>query len=748
MDIQTQLITVDETTCDREPIHILGHIQPQGFFIATDSSFTILQISANLPEFLEISAEEMIGKEIASFGFIGLEDKLRLSQMRPVKKANYFEVAVKKKDTTIFFDAIVHFSGSKLIIEFEPCIAELPPKIYHELLYDLTYLSTGSQSSTEVLNHAATLLKKYIGYDRVMIYRFMKDGHGQVVAEEKEEYLEPLLGIYYPASDIPKQARELFIKNVVRIIADVDAKDVALIPYLVNNEPTDLTFSNLRSVSPMHIQYLKNMGVKASFSISIIIDGALWGLIACHQYKSAKFLTFAERQNCVMISRFLSASIQSWLHLEEKDLKNSITTVINTLVSQIKQNWNIPFGLTNYGTTLINMFDGCSVAMVFEDNIYTLGETPSEQEIRELAQWLGDTTEKYFETNRLPQLFSPAKTYKQIASGLFSITLSKEMKEYILWFKPELIEQVNWGGNPKKAVEINIESGNVTLTPRKSFAKWTEALELHSAPWKDAEIAGALQLREELLQIINFKANELRRFTEKLRMANQELNAFSYTVSHDLRTPLTSIYSYCELLLEDAGRKNDTPSKELLQLIIKNVTRMNEMIRAILEYAKINKTDINKTMVVMPAILRDVIAAIKSTLHKEVTIQIEQTPSLFAEPAMVTQIFQNLIENAAKYSITKEKPHIVIRGEEHDEEVIYSVKDNGIGIDMKYADKIFEIFSRLHTESTYPGYGVGLSIVKRIMERFNGKVWLESKRNQGSIFYISFPKQQQHDQQL
>lgn len=740
MNTLTQLSKVDQTNCDREPIHILGHIQPQGFFIASDKTFKLVQVSTNLAHYLDVKVENLLGKPLTNLGFIGLEDKIQLLQIKKTKQIDVFEVAYSKNEHIDCFDAIAHYSGDKLIIELEPCVAEPTAVIYQELLNRLSYLSTRSESREDVLRQAATIIKKYTGYDRVMIYQFMKDGHGQVVAEDKEDYLEPFLGMYYPASDIPKQARELFIKNVVRIIADVDAVDIPLHPYLVNGEPADLSLCNLRSVSPMHIQYLKNMGVKASFSISIIIDGTLWGLIACHHYSDGKFLPYTFRQNCVLISRLLSATIQSWIHKEEENLRLKTNAGIKTLVTQIKQNWNIPFGLTNYHTTVGNLFDCSGAALLLEDKIYLLGNTPTQEEVKELVQWLNDTTDKYFETNRLPLLFTPAKAWRKTASGLLSITLSKELKEYIIWFKPEIIEEVSWGGNPEKAMEINKENGEVTLTPRKSFAKWTQELEFHATPWKDAEIAGILQLREELLQIINYKANELRQFNEKLRFAYQELDAFSFTVSHDLRTPLTSIYSYCELLMEFAEKNNDTESKEILRLVLKNVKGMNEMIKAILKYAKINSADLKKTLVHMQPILEQVVTSVKSNYKKDIIITLNNMPDLFAENIMVTQIFQNLVDNAAKYSFSKDKPVITIVGEERDDEVVYSIRDNGIGIEMKYADKVFEIFSRLHNQSTYEGYGVGLSIVKRIMERFHGKVWFESKLNEGATFYIAFPK--------
>ncbi len=740
MSLQTQMVKVDETNCDREPIHILGHIQPQGFFIAADLSFHIVQVSENLAAYLGLKATDMPGKKLTELGFIGMDDKVSMLRLKNPKKIDLFEIAYTKNNATDYFDAIAHFSGEKLIIELEPCVAEFAVDTYQELLSRLTYLSTRSESSADVLSQAAKIIKKYTGYDRVMIYQFMKDGHGQVAAEEKETHLEPFLGMYYPASDIPKQARELFIKNVVRIIADVDATDVPLQPYLVNGQPTDLSLSNLRSVSPMHIQYLKNMGVKASFSISIIIDGALWGLIACHHYKEAKFLSYAVRQNCVLVSRLLSATIQSWLHKEEEELRKDTTVLINTLVAQIKQDWNVAFGLTNCHCTIADMFGGGGAAMILEDKLYLLGKTPTEEQVRELVQWLNDTSDKYFETNRLPLLFSPAKAYRDTASGILSIALSKELKEYIIWFSPELIEEVSWGGNPEKAVEINSESGSVTLTPRKSFAKWTEELEFHARPWKEAHISGALKLREELLQIINFKANELRRFNEKLRIANHELEVFSYTISHDLRTPLTSIYSYSELLLQLAEKNNDSNSQEMLKLVLKNAKRMNDMIKAILKYAQINSIDIKKNAVNMRSILNEVIAAVSTSYKNKINISIGHTPDLFGEPVMITQVFQNLIDNAVKYSASKETMEITIGATETADEVVYSVKDNGIGIDMKYADKIFEIFSRLHNNSSYSGYGIGLSIVKRIMERFHGKVWFESKLNEGTIFYVAFPK--------
>ncbi len=736
------------TNCEREPIQWPGFIQSHGYLLVLDPiTFTVWQASENTDLLTGLSIEDRIGKSVDNISIGDLSGSI-LQELLKVAMRNSTPEAFNPYSVTIngqLWYVLLHKHDGALIVELEPKEATRGG-----LSLSMTTLLTQTMSDvqrsttlTELMEKTVQKVKAVTGFDRVMIYRFGEDWNGEVIAEAREEELEPFLGLFYPASDIPKQARELYKINLVRNIVDVNEPRVPIYPinYATYNRPLDLTHTGLRAVSPIHIEYLQNMGVRSSMSISLMYRGELWGLISCHHYSGPRFIDYATRQSVKLVSQILSTALEIRQNDEDAAFSRQLHDHEQTLYQQMLTDWDIVQGLTKHPINALDQNTATGMALLFEGALHTLGDTPTENDIMSLIEWLKATTsEVVFQTNQLPNLYTPAELFREKAAGVLMLVLSREMNEYLLWFKPEQIHSVSWGGNPEKPVEVS-NGGEVRLSPRKSFEKWSQLVRNKAVPWQQVEVATALKLREDLLQLVARKANQIRVLNEQLRLAYEELEAFSYTVSHDLRAPLSSIKSYSEIYLEDYGLQMDDEAKAIFGKVIKATDRMSMLIRNVMQYSLMSRTDLAPDLLAMKTLLHQVREEVLvSENESRVTVSIGDTPDLHGDQTMVTQVFTNLLANAIKYSRHLDRATITVQGRETEQEIIYAVTDQGIGIDMKQAGKVFELFQRLDTAAKYEGNGVGLAIVKRIMNRHRGKVWFESLPHQFTTFYVSFPK--------
>ncbi len=742
---------VDLTNCEREPIQWPGYIQSHGYLLALDPvTFTVWQASENTHDLTGLPVNDLIGKAVVEFSLgdlpgTTLHELLMVAMRNGTPEAfNPYQVSIHNSNWFV----VLHLHDGALIVELEPVSKPINGRSLSSATLLTQTMSDVQRSVTlaELMEKTAQKVKSVTGFDRVMIYRFGEDWHGEVIAEAREDHLEPFLGMFYPASDIPRQARELFKINLVRSIADVNQPRTQVCPlnYAHYDRPLDLTHAGLRAVSPMHIEYLQNMGVRSSMSIALLYRGELWGLIACHHYSGPRLIDYATRQSVKLISQILSTALEIRKNDEDTAFTKKIQTNEQTLYQHMLTDWNVVQGLTKHPLTALDLNTATGMALLFEGQFHTLGDTPDEADVMSLIEWLKTvTTDVVFQTNQLPNLYAPAELFRPRASGLLMLVLSREMNEYLLWFKPEQIQSVSWGGNPEKPVEVS-NTGEVRLSPRKSFEKWSQLVRNKAVPWQQSEVATALKLREDLLQLVSQKANQIRVLNEQLRLAYEELEAFSYTISHDLRAPLSSIKSYSEIYLEDYGDSMDEQAKTIFDKIVKATDRMNTLIRNVMQYSRMGRTELTSESLSMNVLLNQLREEVLVGENgRAITVTIGNTPALCGDQTMVMQVFSNLLSNAVKYSRPMPAAHVTIQGHEDGHEVIYSVTDNGIGIDMKQAGKVFELFQRLDISTTYEGYGVGLAIVKRIMSRHRGKVWFESMPNQATTFYVSFPLQRQ-----
>jgi len=730
---------VDLSNCDKEPIHIPGKIQSHGFLIAVNAkSHQITYVSENISSYLSTSSTEILDQKITAI------DEL-LTENREIDLGSLLKLGASQGNFDIInpyqlyisgapFYLIIHKSDGHFILEFEASTIDFD---IQQLVGKSVATILANKGITGLLGQAAAEVKQLIGYDRVMIYKFQEDGHGEVVAEVKNEELEPFFGLHYPASDIPKQARELYKLNLIRIISDVNSTDSPIATY--TNEPLDLTTSTLRAVSPIHIQYLKNMGVYSSFSISLISKGELWGLIACHNY-SPKIIDYKAREGSKLLGQILSSALEYREEEEISEKDNEIKDAINEIGVQLNKDPDIIAALTKYKHTLLDITSAGGVALTFEGELYTLGTVPETNEINGLIDWLrANMHDSVYYTNQISEVYKPAQKFTATGSGILACMLSRELGEVAIFFKPEQLQTINWAGNPEKPAELQ-PNGLLTLSPRQSFESWSQIVRNTSTKWSKAEIKGVLKIRENIISTIHKKANEIRLLNEKLKQAYEELDTFSYTISHDLRTPLTSIKSYTELFLSKHPDL-DPQGKKLLDRVIIGADKMGYLINEILKLARVGRADIDFTKLNMKVLVEDVVAEVNNALKADhVKVIIGDCPSIYGDQTLITQVFTNLIGNAIKYSARADSPVVEITGILDGDEIIYHISDNGIGIDVNYHDKVFELFKRMDNVRDFEGTGVGLAIVKRIVDRHNARIWFESELNKGTTFYLGFKK--------
>ncbi len=731
---------VDLTNCDREPIHIPGQIQSHGFLLVATPDGIIRFFSDNIAKFIEGIDENLLGRTLDYFetfveqpklqGWIG--HLLTLGRISGYEQINPYQVSIGGKK----FHLIVSESQGFELLEFEPIfsttfidVQKMIGKSVSEMLAD--------KNMQNLFNNTAAQVKSIINYDRVMIYRFADDGHGEVVAEEKNAGLESWLGLHYPASDIPKQARELYKLNLTRLIADVNATPSKIFADPSQNEPLDLTGSQLRAVSPIHIQYLKNMGVASSFSISLIYKKELWGLIACHSY-SARFIDYKSRESAKLIGQILSSALEFRQDEENQLILGRFNSNVDLMAKNLQANDNIADALTAESINILDLSQATGAAVVYEKRIIKLGTTPNDDQIKGIVEWAAEhVTEPLYHTNNLSALYTAALGYQNIASGVLMVELSKGLREYVMWFKPEHAQTIKWAGNPDKPAEIG-QSGLLQISPRHSFEVWLQNVKGVSESWRPEELQSASRLRDEINYAINLKAGALRVLNEKLRVAYDELDAFSYTISHDLKNPLAAIKSYAQVL----GRAKEFGEREraMASKISNRADQMNYMIVEVLNYSRVGRQAVEFKKIQIAPIISDIIRDLEMIYGADnFRITIGEIPDVMGDRLMLSQVFSNLISNAVKYAQGAGHAEVHVEGSIVETNVVYKINDNGMGIGANDIPKIFELFNRLDNVSHIEGSGVGLAIVKRVIEKHNGQIWVESEPGKGATFYFRLP---------
>ena len=510
----------DLSNCEKEQIHLAGSIQPHGALIVVDEHcMEVAMASANAESFLGI-ADAVAGRKIRDLPG-DLADRLDLhlgNALYPDSPA--FRCAVGENGEG--FTATVHRpSDGTLVIEFESVGEE-----FHvtDGLEDILRRIQVASSLRELCDEVAEIYKESTRFDRVMVYRFDDKGHGEVFSERKEPELESFLGNRYPASDIPQIARQLYLLNRVRVLSDVDYEPVPIRPAVspITGEQLDMSLCVLRSMSPIHIQYLKNMGVAGTLVSSLVVDGELWGLIACHNYHPCR-VPYEMRTVCALIAESVGTRIAALRGFDQAEALLSVRRLEQHLAESVSREGDWRSALFDTSQSLLKPVDASGAVLLYEGQIFTIGDVPSTHEIRRLGAWLDDRPRRdVIATSSLSEDKPEFENLTAVASGLLAAPISQGKGEYLIWLRPERIQTVIWGGDPFKPVEMGDSPDD--LSPRRSFAKWHQLVEGTSDSWSNKDLTAAKLIATSVSDVIvQFRAVQMLLAEDQLKEVSKQL---------------------------------------------------------------------------------------------------------------------------------------------------------------------------------------------------------------------------------
>lgn len=745
--------TATMLNCESEPIHIPGTIQSHGFLLAvTEHNYTVAFCSENCVDFLNKTHIELLGKNLETiFSKAEIENIQQQVNEFSTDLLRYFIINYNEKT----FHVTAHKSDEVIILEFEvfeEAKIDLPDLLIQ--MKRFAYHTERADNLQSLCQDIADETRSITGYDRVMIYRFDKDYNGEVFAESKREDLKPFLHLHYPHTDIPAQARELYLRNLIRMKVDVGYTPVPIYTIegvLENNSNLDLSLAILRSVSSMHLEYLKNMKVGATFVISLLHHNKLWGLVSCHHY-SAKHIPYYTRLAAHLQAIFLSSQIDVRQAADEFELAKETEIKIVDLQNQMK---NSPHILTQKSTLLKlkDLINADGVILHYNEENFTEGNLPSEQEIDELINWLKSEKGAHsFNTYQLNHHYAGATEIANSIAGVVYVPLSNNNKNCIVWTRREVEKNIDWAGDPSKAVNKNEE--NLMLSPRKSFEIWKQSVKFTSKEWRTPELNEAKAISASIqhqLHLADLMAEEKKYLTlnEKLQKANDELANMNWISTHDLKEPLRKIQIYGSIILEKDGAKIPDSAKKNILRMQKSASKMQVLIDDLLTYSKVMYEEKKLDPVDLNEIIEGILLDFKENIEeKNIIIQLGNLPTVYGLEFQLRQLFLNLFSNSIKFIRPEVTPVISISAENVTSEKInfasqkyykIIVKDNGIGFDAAYEERIFQIFQRLHSQSEFIGTGIGLSICKKIAELHGGYIEAHGREGEGATFSVYLP---------
>lgn len=492
----------DLSNCDREPIHAPGSIQPHGFlFVVEPETWIVLGASANVRDFFWREASAVIGSKLGEV----LDESVvpALAQIWPhpeiAKRAlPLIEVRLENGDMVEDFTLVVHRSGDNLIVEGERSAGQAPLEMEQKLQAFLAHLNP-TESLEELHRLAVTEVRRLTGFDRCLLYQFDADWNGAVIAEDRNAVLPSYLNQRFPASDIPQQARDLYRRNRVRLIPANNYRPSPVVTRSGGPSPAalDLSLSVLRSVSPIHLEYMRNMGTGSSMSVAILRGDALWGLISCHSLQP-RWVPFATRAICDVLAQFLASQLATRENERALARRLELTGVVTRLLGAVAGAADLLKGARP--EDLLQLADAAGVALVQGDRLVLHGQTPSATQVTALAHWVAEKDRPVSVWNELAADYAPAREFVPLASGLLAVSLETTPPSAVLWFRPEFIRVIEWGGEPRKAIEAHGE-GRV-LHPRKSFETWRETVHGHGRPWEAAVLSSASEFRQAVNDLL------------------------------------------------------------------------------------------------------------------------------------------------------------------------------------------------------------------------------------------------------
>ena len=728
--------------CADEPIRFPGAIQPHGALLTLrEPDLQIVQVSANVASLFNHPPETLLGQPLDTL--LGADNARTVQQI--ASQLNFIDApALHVTLNGSEFEGLLHRHQGVLVLEFEPRYEHFQPKSVNGRASNLGKMLQRLQSAKTLqalYEISVSEIQAMTGYDRVLIYRFEEEGHGQVIAEASAPSMELFNGLFFPASDIPEQARELYRTNWLRIIPNADYEPVPLLPKLHpdTGQPLDLSFATLRSVSPIHCQYMKNMGVLSSMSISLMKGDKLWGLISCGN-REPLHVPNDLRTTCQTIGQVLSLQISAMEALDISRQREEKVEALDTLNQAMSASADTVFdGLAQCPQVLMDLVLAGGVAIIEGQQLHRYGNCPEPAQIRALHKWLQDAGQPVFASHHLSAVYPPAADYQPVASGVLAMSLPKPVDNGVLWFRPEVKENIQWSGDPQKPLALEKSDAGLRLRPRTSFEIWKVEMAGISTKWSSGDRFAANDLRRSALE--NDLARQVLREQQAVR-ARDELVA---VVSHDLRNPMTVISMLCGMMQKAFSSDGAHTSRRIssaIDTMQQAAARMNVLLEDLLDTSKIEagRYTVKPVPLDVSQILEEAYALLAPLAQeKGVDLSFNAEPGLQinADPERLFQVLSNLIGNAIKF--TPRQGKIGISAMSNGEEIVFAVRDSGEGIAPDQLPHVFDRYWTL-TENNPTGSGLGLYITQGIVKAHGGRIEAESELGRGSEFRFTVPK--------
>jgi light-regulated signal transduction histidine kinase (bacteriophytochrome) len=779
---------VDLSNCDREPIHIPGAIQPHGLLFAfTGTALDTVSASANVRELAGVAAEDLLGGALDQL--FDDASRARLHQaLRQPGLASALPIAMQfGQGCATTFDGILHNHDGLGFLELEPqsARADDPHAVARRTSQAIRKLqATGTLE--DACFAAAREVREITGFDRVKVYRFDADYSGEVIAEDRCDGIDSFLGLHFPASDIPPQARALYALNPLRIIPDIHYTPVPLIPDRnpATGRPIDLSHAVLRSVSAVHLEYMNNMEIAATLCISILRGKRLWGLIACHN-RAPRHVGHDIRQTCAFIGEVLAWQIDV---MEEAAVTRhglQGQALQRRLLGDIEQSGDYRTGLARNSEALLGLIGATGLCVYRPDGVTLLGNTPPPDAIEPLVAWLGQTAGgELFQTDRLSSLFPGAAGYAHVASGLLAVAIARTPPDHgMLWFRPEVAQTVTWGGDPRKPARLGPNGDR--LQPRESFAAWTEEVRRRALPWAQHEVIAAAEIRDLVIDAL--LRQELERVNAQLARSNAELEArvsertralneaaqelaaemrrreqaqagllqtqklealgqLTGGVAHDMNNVLAAIGGSYELMRR---RTTDPRMLTFIDHGLKATERATSLVRRLVAFAR--REDLSRVKVKLPDLLADLAAVLPHSVGPRIEVIVDapgDTWPVLADLHALEVALINLAVNArdampdgGTLSITTvnlpagTRHHPDLRPGDY---VAISVRDTGTGMPPDVLSHATDPF--FTTKEPGHGSGMGLPMVHGLLTQLGGALDIASAVGEGTTVDILLPR--------
>ena len=738
--------------CEDEKLHFIESVQSFGFLLAINPESKIVEVvSENIGQLFkkEIVPGKTLATELIAIPspeahtFSTIYADVKSKGLRHAYQWKFVENSLHIKDWDKEGSGVVFESNGLLVIEFEPS-----PQLSYEAAQkwlpvdtDIRTLLPNLQNCKSVMDVAdsiAAVFKSYIGFESVMIYRFDETFCGEVIGEAKERDTRSFKGLVFPTSDIPSQARELYKLNRVRCVFDTEEAPVSLLPTIANNNriPLDLSMSMVRSVSPMHLQYMRNMGVRSSFSVSLMFEDRLWGLIACHNAEPL-YIDQKKRLVCESLGHMYAWQLHTKSLHEKKEQFQQRQRTLNSVVHKLTTYSNPLEAISSKEKELLDVTDTCGLAVITPSGNYTVGRTPSESVIEILLEKFSDKkSELAVAVSKLGDDITETLDLNGVR-GIYISCVSPALGYYTIWFREQRDKLIRWAGKDAASKDIG-----KSLTPRHSFDLYLQSIADESTAWSDDDkliiegfdhlfIPYALSLKTSLdKQIV------------KLEELDKAKDHFLASISHELRSPLNSIVGWTDLALMDVT--NVERMTDALGVIKRAASTQASLINDILDLSRI----ISGTMKLSTHTLKiaSSISEVAKSFEagftsKKIQLSLNfdsENTQILGDELRIKQVVSNLLSNALKF--TQKGGMVLVSGARDHSNYVFTVRDNGKGMTKEQLAHVFERFYQGMNEHNRHGLGLGLSIVKNLIEMHGGTIVADSDGlNSGTTFSVSLP---------